>query len=163
MEHDKTLVTVSSAGIGLLVTLAAIQGVRSVFEIVSFVIGLIGFVVCINVALKLYRLNSTLIESELRSSELKPNLKTYDRLALASFMIGVVCLCTVGISAMIYRYFENKESRMANDEKQQVQSGVMLKKSLDGIQNLRPEPAKTPEPVAPAAPPANSQPASKQP
>src|SRR5438445_6961215 len=53
MQHDKTLVAFSSAGIGSLLTLAVLQVVREDYELAAVIVGLIAFVLCILTSLRL--------------------------------------------------------------------------------------------------------------
>ncbi|MEJ2612046.1 MAG: hypothetical protein P8179_18730 [Candidatus Thiodiazotropha sp.] len=76
MERDKTLVTLSSAAIGLLITVLTTVGVQSIYEIVLFIISIVAFIITIWSALVIYQLNSKHLEDALRgSSESDPNIR----------------------------------------------------------------------------------------
>jgi hypothetical protein len=100
MEHDKTLITLSSAAIALLVTVASTVGTDNKLVLWLYPISLLSFLTCIITSLKVYRLNSTLIETELAKAGDKPNLKPYDRIAKFSFMMGGAVFCLIGIATI---------------------------------------------------------------
>ena len=93
MELDKTFVTFSSAGIGLLVTLAVVYGVRNEYEFAAVVLGLLTFLLCIMTCLILYKLNSAVLAAEITNNSVsRPKLKAYDILAQVSFFVALICL-----------------------------------------------------------------------
>lgn len=153
MEHDKTLVTISSAAIALLVTLGTVVGVRSACEIAVFMIGIISFIVCIGITLRVYQLNSKLIEQELRDDETKrPRLKRYDRFAWTMFLVGMVSLGVIGVVAVFNKYQEIRSRDMSNDRARQlIDTTPTEKRSMDGIGQLKPRPSEG-EPAAPNKP-----------
>ena len=145
MERDKTLVTLSSAGIGLLVTILTTAGVSSLYLLIIFLGAFIGFGICIWTSLQIYQLNSIHLENELRSVNSKLEFEKYDKRSLCSFLAGVICICIIGLFSA-YITFNNQESPSINDkETNVVDASAIIKRSFDGISNLRPE---NTEPVA---------------
>lgn len=141
MEHDKTLITLASGGIGLLVTILATVGAKNWLGVLPYVGAFLGFGICIWSSLKLYRLNSEYIEKELKcedTSELK--LKKYDKISLYSFIFGVILFCLVGIVAAGGKIIFKELDNMAKDkETTSLPKTEKVEKSLDGLTNLRPE------------------------
>lgn len=155
LEHDKALIAFSSAGIGLLLTVAALQGIRSQLELVAVIVGLLAFVVCVLTALRLYKLNSDAIASELTGeTKLWPKLKAHDRVAYGSFIVGLTCFSTIGIATIIHKYDDFQGAPMANPAN--VTKAQPLQKSVDGIQNLRPQSIQQPAQAPASAKPAQS-------
>jgi hypothetical protein len=74
MERDKTLVTLSAAGIGLLVTILSTSGVKSSLQLAFFVGSFAGFLITIWSCVQIYQRNSLHIEQEIRGSEQKKDL-----------------------------------------------------------------------------------------
>lgn len=74
MEHDKTLVTVSIGGIGYLISVLTLVGVKSMWEIPLFLGGFGGFLITLFTALEIYKANAQHLEKELRES-VESNLK----------------------------------------------------------------------------------------
>lgn len=139
MERDKTLVTLSSAGIALLVTILTTAGVSSLYLLILFLGAFIGFGLCIWTSLQIYQLNSTHLENELRSVNTDLKLEKYDKRSLRSFLAGVICICIIGLFSA-YVTFNNQESPSMNDkETNTVDTSTIVEKSLDGISNLKPE------------------------
>jgi hypothetical protein len=103
MERDKTLVALSAAAIGLLVTILTTVGVRSIWEIFLFAISMISFIITIWSSIKIYQLNSQHIESAIRGSSTKdPRLEKYDKCSIMAFIIGSVAAGLIGIMSAVY-------------------------------------------------------------
>jgi len=150
MEHDKTLITLSSAGIGLLVTVAATFGAQHWIMPWLYGLTLSCFLCCIVISLKVYRLNSLLIECELKGSG-KPDLKPYDRAAKVSFIMGAIAFCCIGVAALVI------DLRKGDDmSKKQQDNWGRAQKSLDGIQTLKPQLEQPPQASQTPAQPASS-------
>jgi hypothetical protein len=138
MERDKTLVTLSSAAIGLLITVLTTVGVQSIYEIVLFIISIVAFIITIWSALVIYQLNSKHLEDALRgSSESDPNLEKYDKLSIRAFISGTVFALLVG-TVSAYNKITLKEERMGNQE-QNTSKTVMINDSINGIAGLSPQ------------------------
>ena len=134
MERDKTLVTLSAAGIGLLVTILTALDVESKWMLLLFFISFIGFGFCIWMALQIYQLNSIRIENELNEQHADLKLKKYDKKTIWSFLLGVVAMCLIGL---LSAYVKLEEKAMT--EKNKTTSNTQTeKRSLDGISNLKP-------------------------
>ena len=146
MERDKALITLSAAGIGLLVTILIARGVNHSYYLLLFAGAFGGFIVTIFSSLRIYELNSQHIESNIRgSSDKDPRLEQYDKRSKYSFAIGVVfSILIAGLSA--FDQIETKEDSTMGDKKnsQSISSQTSIKKkSLDGLSNLRPESSQT--------------------
>lgn len=153
MEFDKTLLTLSSVGIGLLITILITLGAQSSIDsllLILFIGAFLGFVTCIGSTLTTYRLNSQYIEGELKtkdSAEVTLKLKNFDKLNLGSFILGIVFFFAIGVVATLETFEKKGDTNMANEkETTQLPTGDTFKKSLEGLSNLRPE-------QPPAAPP----------
>lgn len=137
MERDKTLVTLSAAAIGLLITILTTVGTNSILEIILFAISICAFLVTIWSALKIYQLNSEHIEKALKgSSENDPRLEKYDKLSIGAFLAGALFALIIGILSAENK-LTNKED--VNMSKQNVINGVATGDSLHGINELHPE------------------------
>ena len=144
MARDKALITLSSGAIALLVTVLTTVGVQRWWEVLLFSASFISFGICIWTSLKIYQLNSQAIENELKrqdSTNLK--LESFDRRTLYSFIFGVVFLGAIGISSAVLKILG--ERAMAKDTESESQQVQVIKKSLDGLHNIRPEVIGDPE------------------
>lgn len=68
MERDKTLVTLSAAAIGLLVTILTTVGVKSLWEIPLFAFAVTSFLATIWSSITIYQLNSEHLENTIKGS-----------------------------------------------------------------------------------------------
>ncbi len=141
MERDKTLVALSAAAIGLLITILTTVGVNNELNLVLIVISFFGFGLCIWSSLLIYQLNSKHIENELRNeSDKNINLEAFDKRSLLSFVVGVTFLMFFGVSSA-FTFLTEKENLMSGSkEKASYKPGKIQKHSLDGIGQLKPQP-----------------------
>lgn len=146
MERDRTLVTLSAGGIGLLVTIIAAFGIRSICELVFYGMAIIGFVVTIILALVIYQKNSKEIEASLRGTE-PPNLKPYDQCSWKAFIFAIVCtVCAAFIGVLHASPFTNinrsaemsQEKQVPVNEQDRSNQDRIEYKSLHGLAQLRP-------------------------
>ncbi len=136
-EHDKSLQTLSTAAIGLLITLISTIGVSSIESLILHVLALACFVLCLFSVLWVFRRNAKHLEDVVNEREEKDQLlKILDHTAAWSFMAGVIFTSVIGVSTAINKYIE-KEIVMT-DNKYQGISGTG-NKSLNEINNLRPQ------------------------
>lgn len=160
-EHDKSLLTLSAGAVGLLITLISAVGVRSVETLILYVLALFCFIVCLGALLWIFRRNAKHLEdvvSEIEKSD--QLLDVLDRVAVITFMLGVVFSSIIGISTAIYSYTD-KVTEMTDKKissklviSQDSFSGVVAMKpskaeiSVNNVNNMRPvaDPKKT-EPV----------------
>ena len=168
LEHDKSLLTLSAGGIGLLITLLTTVGLGTSEALVLYVGAIISFVVSLVSILFVFRGNQKHIEDILsgKNQGTDPVLSRLDGIAIWFFGIGVVFSAVIGISAAIDS-FTSKEKNMANETTKttekvplresfngasNLQSGTDLGKSFNGAGNLQPQPAtQTTVPSTPAS------------
>lgn len=91
-EKDKSLLALSTAGIGLPVTLATTIGIPSVWIALLYAFALAAFLVAIFAAIRLFDLDASHVEALLRELRKAPakKLRATDRLLFLSFAVGVV-------------------------------------------------------------------------
>lgn len=148
MERDKVLLTLSVGGIGLLVTIFSTVGVKHWWEILLYVIAVIFFVTTITVCILIYDRNSKHIEDILRGKATRDHvLKRYDKLSRDFFIVAVVVSMGIGAVTAYNKLSElNKKGNIQMcDEKTEntTQEEPCEKKSLNGIDDLRPEEPET--------------------
>lgn len=138
MERDKTLVTLSSAAIGLLITVLTTIGVQSIYEIILFIIAVCAFLTTIYSSLMIYQLNSKHLEDALRgSSETDPSLEKYDKISIRAFILGAVFALMVGATSA-YQKIILKGNNMPNEELNTSKLSIS-NESLNGIAELNPQ------------------------
>jgi hypothetical protein len=171
LEHDKSLLTLSAGGIGLLITLLTTIGLTSAEALVLYICAITAFVVSLVTILIVFRKNRNYIEDVLlgQSENNDPFLKKLDITALWAFGIGVLFTAVIGITAAIHSY-STKEKDMANEKINKTNSGFAqdsfngvtklqqnsdLGKSFNNAGNLKPAAS------TPVQPPANATPQNK--
>ena len=98
MQRDKTLVTLSSAGVALLVTLLTTVGLSEHWIIYLYGGAFIGFGLTIWFSLQIYQRNSKHIEDSIKGlSKEDPILEKYDKLSMLAFYGGAIFTISIGI------------------------------------------------------------------
>ena len=135
-EHDKSLLTLSAGAVGLLITLISSVGVRTIDTLIIFILALQCFIVCLGSLLWIFKRNAKYLEDVLNKpdSTHDPLLNILDRIAVASFMFGVILSSMIGISTAVHSYIEKAH---VMTDKTKVQSSVMLQDSINGITSMR--------------------------
>lgn len=145
MERDKTLVTLSAAAIGLLVTILTTVGAKYLWDIFLFAIAVVSFLITIWSSLIIYQLNSQHLEDAMRgSSDKDPRLEKYDKRSIRAFIIGAVVTLLIGISSASYKLINPEKSPKANPMTNQQKSSnnsvnpAILSESINGVTTLKP-------------------------
>lgn len=159
MEADRSILTLSSGGVALLVTLLTTVGVQSVWTGVFYVLGLVAFLVAIAAALRIYRLNAEHLVESVENPEKAHNSKTRKRMGMLdrwlwwAFWSGVV-FSVFAAGASVARNHLHEGDDTMGDKKvvQGIETGVQRPSeskpapgpieqgSIDGITNFRPRP-----------------------
>jgi hypothetical protein len=103
MERDRTIVTLSAGGIGLLVTLLTAVGVSTPWAIVPFIGAFLGFSTALGVAIAIFKLNADYLEAEITKKTERPPLGKLDWVMMISFGLGVIFSIVIGIVAATHR------------------------------------------------------------
>jgi len=169
-ERDKSLLALSTAATGLLLTLISTVGIRSVESLVLYISALFCFVICLITVLIIFSENARYLQDVIvHNGDGDRVLSILDKIAIYFFMLGVILALAIGISTAIQSY-SDKAKTMTDDKKASViKVEVELRKSFnnftllspagpktgstEGIHNLRPE-----KPATPAAAPAPAKP-----
>lgn len=105
MERDRTLLTLATAGIGLLVTLLTTVGVTQICQFWLYAIAAAGFIATIAICIYVYGANARHIESLLnRASTVateKRALKQLDTISLCAFLLAAIAFIGIGITSAL--------------------------------------------------------------
>lgn len=101
LERDKQLLTLSSSGIALLVTLLRTVGVSNLLQIRFFGVALFAFLVTIILVLATLSKNTDYIKQVMESGDTKNKYMWLDKIATLSFIIGIVMVIVIGIDSAI--------------------------------------------------------------
>jgi hypothetical protein len=98
LELDKSLLTLSSGGVGLLVTVLR-PAMHSCAAQVIYALALIAFIVCDMIVLVIFKRNSTHLEAVVHSSEASDFVLAFlDTAAIVTFICGVVLSAIIGFA-----------------------------------------------------------------
>ena len=138
LEHDKSLLTLSAGGIGLLLTLLTTVGLSSTEALLLYISAIASFVVALVAILVIFNRNRMHIEEILsgKSTSNDPLLIKLDATALWAFGIGVLFTAIIGITAAAHSY-STKEKDMTNETTKKTDA-VPLRESFNGASSLQP-------------------------
>ena len=104
MELDRSILTLSGAGVGLLVTLLTTIGSETPLQHGLYAAALLGFLLAMTFALIIFGRNATYLESVLEHGiETSRSLTWLDKGLVFSFALGVLGSVGVGVAAAINR------------------------------------------------------------
>lgn len=153
-EKDKHLLSLSTAAIGLLVTLITAVGTSAVCTMVMYSLAVLSFLICVMSVLTIFGRNAKHLEELVQgTSDKDAILSALDKLASSSFIFGIIFTLLVGLFSGIENY-NKEEIMMANNTEEMVHvNPVTVKKSVDGAASMRP----SKPPVEPSTGDQNSQ------
>ncbi len=136
-EKDKHLLSLSSAGIGLLVTLATAKGVTSICIAAMYIAAVTSFLICVLVVLAIFGRNADHLKNLIQgNNDNDPLLGVFDKTASSSFIFGVVFTLLVGFLSGIETF--NQREVVMTDDLDKKTSNEVVKKSVDGAAGIRP-------------------------
>lgn len=158
MERDKLILTLSSGGIALLVTLLSAIGIRNCLETILYILAFISFTITIIVIMVILDENSRYIEEIISSGKkTDPKLSRLDKFTMISFICGILFTILIGgISANNQLNDYIKGEKMAEEQKTnntsetskplnesfnnlgKLDTSKVLEKSLNNLGNLSP-------------------------
>lgn len=136
LEHDKSLLTLSVAGLGVLVSLMS-TGVTSIEAFLLYAAAIFSFLVCLLSVLMIFKQNRKHIENVF-NGKVEPDsfLKILDTMANTSFFIAILFSSIIGISTAFHSYTE-KGKKMAT-ENSKTSTPVAAYDSVNGLAKLNP-------------------------
>jgi preprotein translocase subunit SecG len=140
MERDKTLLILSSGGIGILVTLLSTQGVVNCLGVVFYVLAFIAFLSCMIILVIVFDKNSKHIEEAIKGKkDSDPKLDLLDKISLWSFILGALFSIVIGLNTAVYIQNKKGVEEMGKSNPIQSVKGKEITKSLSGVGGLAPE------------------------
>jgi hypothetical protein len=170
LEHDKSLLTLSSAGIGLLISLVSKFSIASAEALILYIAALTAFILCLISVLWIYKQNSNHLEDVNRDGRPSdPILSVLDTVAICTFVAGIVFSAILSVGVAITS-FESRDIQMSAEDKgkntpqqldesfnraQNMKQGTVdpLSKSFNNAGNLKTNVAPQPVPPSPALAP----------
>ena len=142
MEVDKTLIVISSAGIGFLIALLTNKGVACTAIFVIYLAAFFSFFVVIVLCILILQRNSSYIATLLNNPDAKdPYLDAFDHVAKAFFALALIFTLIIGISSGLDQLYKNKNNK-GDQEMTKNKAEEILKKadeSLKGLDKLNPK------------------------
>ncbi|EOG1477307.1 hypothetical protein ACK3GY_004802, partial [Vibrio parahaemolyticus] len=136
LERDKHLFSISSVGLGLLVTLATTIGFNSIYAAIMFCLAVFAFLACICAVLWIFNANADhLVKVVAGSDEPSQLLSILDRTAWISFLLGMVFSVILGVFSAIDNV--NKEPIMSDKKTTETTFTGIGMDSFNEIANMR--------------------------
>jgi len=163
LERDKSILTLSAGGIGLLATLMTTVGPQTRAALVLYALASLAFAVAlISVLVVLDRNADHLKHVNRGKADRDPRLAMLDRTSFWAFIVGALFLAALGVMAGIDKVGTQTGAQMSKADqpvKVTTDAPPTHKHSYDGISDMRPPVAQQPPAVPPAAAPAAAPPA----
>lgn len=152
LEKDKHLLSLSSAAIALLVTLATTVAIHDIKAGVAYCIALVAFLTCIVCVLVVLDKNAEYLKSIVTQSRKVKNqstkLECLDKISSGAFVIGVVFTLLVGLFSALDSYEvkgnvmtdKNKNTEQTTSNKIENTSNLKIN-SLAGAHEMAPSAA----------------------
>lgn len=155
LEYDKSILVLSSSGIGLLLSLFTAFGIPGFYSLAFYILAIIFLGIASGAVLVVFVVNASHIEKVISGKE-KENfiLSMLDKVIVCSFALGVFFVSSVGVSIAI-NSFNKQEAKMSQQKSNRVIVGdsfngiskldtsATAKKSFNGVAALQPKPADT--------------------
>ena len=154
LEKDKSILTLSVAGLGFLITFTNFAEKLGVFSYVIFLLSALAYLICIFNVITIFDKNALYIIEVTTNSgkddELELQLKKHDKIAIHSFYLGILLSFALGLSTSIQSQIEefpvsekNKTSQVTGQQFNESFAGVKdLNKSFSGLSAMKPKPSK---------------------
>ncbi len=160
MEKDKSILTLSVAGIGFLITLLKLSDSLNYYDMLFFVVAAFGFLVSIFCIITLFGKNADFIVDLAQEKDVTLKqylLKRLDFWALKSFYLAIIMSLFLGVSTSSTLFLKG-ERKMAKDptvdkmiekgytpSNESYQGATALRDSAQGTTNLQPATSSTPQ------------------
>ncbi|HDM8135386.1 TPA: hypothetical protein P0E15_004975 [Vibrio harveyi] len=136
LERDKHLFSISSVGLGLLVTLATSVGISSFYSGVAFCLASFSFLICICTVLWIFNANAhhlmEVVQGKDDSSQL---LSILDKTAVSAFLLAIVFSMTLGVFSAFDKL--SKESSMTDNKQNKTTFTCTAMDSFNGVVSMR--------------------------
>lgn len=138
LEKDKSILTLSVAGLGFLVTFTNFAEKLSVFSYVAFVAAAIAYLLCIYHVVTIFEMNASYIieitTDSGKDDEIEVQLKKYDKIVNYTFYIGIVLSFVLGMSTSVQSQLKGQE--MPDNNKDNEKAEVHIGDSFSGLSQI---------------------------
>lgn len=141
LEKDKSIITISSAAIGLLVTIITAKGVQSLCQATFYGLALLSFLTAIICAINVLDENAEHIQLDLTNQgNRNQSLKRKDFILNTAFYLGIVFTIFVGISYGVNQFISESGERKMTKENERSGPTRIIKEGFEESDKLRPTP-----------------------
>jgi hypothetical protein len=153
LEYDKSILVLSTGGVGVLLGFLNFFGVKSYYFLVLYILSFVFFLVALCGVLAVYINNASHIEEVISGKNGESLILSFlDKVVVWAFAFGVFFAGLLGVSVTIQLY-KNQEVQMGKEQSKRVIIGDSfnglnklnvsgtLKKSFNGVANIQPKPA----------------------
>lgn len=123
-ESDRSVLTLSTAGLGLIVTLLTGDNVTSVFELVIFLCSGFCFLVCSFSILRVFNKNAEYIQKFNDDPALSKELKILDTVISYSFKAGMGLIVLAALLVSSNNLDKNIKERIKNEQQTKTESTI---------------------------------------
>ncbi|PSU88915.1 hypothetical protein C0W42_11295 [Photobacterium kishitanii] len=116
LESDKSILTLSTAGLGLIVTLLTGDNVTSVFELVVFLLSGLSFLVCSFSILRVFKKNADYIQDFNEDAAIVRELQILDIVTSYSFKAGMAFIVLAALIVSSNNLDKNMRERVKNEQ-----------------------------------------------
>ena len=116
-EHDKSLLTLSMASVGLLITPLTMDGIDSIWRLVLHLSAMFSFILCLSSILLIFKKNGDRVVAIITTDAQSPDplLTKLDKIAIYAFAAGIIFSAAIGVLATFHAYLTNQEKIMTNE------------------------------------------------
>lgn len=151
LEKDKSILTLSVAGLGFLVTFTNFAEKLGVFSYCAFILAAFAYLTCIYHVVTIFEKNASYIieitTDSGKEGELEVQLKKHDKIVIRSFYIGIFLSLALGISTSVQSQLKGPKMSDKNKENQEHEvhigdsfSGLsQLSESFSGLSGMKPK------------------------
>lgn len=114
-EHDKSLLTLSAGGIGLLITLISTIGISSRTTLALYTLSIISFITSLCVLLWIFKRNAKHLEDIVSNTATSDKfLQNLDSIAIYSFILGIILAFALGFITALNKLNEKEDAMSQN-------------------------------------------------
>jgi hypothetical protein len=138
MEKDKSILTLSVAGLGFLITFINLSSQLGLFEYFIFIFAALSYLISIFSIITIFEKNADHIVAVVTDSDDSDRsgneLKKYDKRAIRSFYCGIVISLIFGLTTTF-----NKAIEVDNMTDKNVLNRVFVGDSVEGMSKMKPQ------------------------
>lgn len=114
LERDKSLLSLATGAVGVLITLMTTVGAPNVVAGIAYAVAIASFIATIFFALDIFKHNARHVEDVLKGKDGDDEeLTRLDEAINSAFMIGIIAAVIVGLSFVYHNHFENNGNQLA--------------------------------------------------